>query len=143
MNVFPISVPPLRERREDIPLLLWAFIKEFEKSIGRRIERVPNNDMEALQSYRWPGNVRELRNVIERAMILEEGPVLHIEPPRPVGSSAGAPETLADVERQHILAVLDQTGWRVRGEGGAAERLALNPSTLESRMKRLGIRRHA
>lgn len=141
LNVFPVSVPPLHKRPEDIPLLVWAFIKDFEKSMGRRIERVPNKDMKVLQSHRWAGNIRELRNVIERAMILNESAVLHVEPPGSPDNSTDVPETLADVERRHILAMLDQTGWRVRGEGGAAERLELNPSTLESRMKRLGIKR--
>lgn len=144
LNVFPVAIPPLRERVEDIPLLVWAFLKQFEKTMGRRIERVPVRAMERLKRYPWPGNVRELRNVIERAMITASGPVLHAEPPQ---SEEGIPTTgltLEQVERQHILAVLEETGWRVRGAQGAAERLlGLKPTTLESRMQRLGISRRA
>jgi transcriptional regulator with GAF, ATPase, and Fis domain len=139
LNVFPIAVPPLRERREDIPLLVWSFARQFGKALGKPVERIPQATMEALQRYPWPGNVRELRNEIERAIILSEGSTLRV----PVGLVAGpildAPTTLEDAERQHILAALEQTGWRVRGPKGAAALLGLKPTTLESRIKKLGL----
>jgi transcriptional regulator with GAF, ATPase, and Fis domain len=141
LNVFPIAVPPLRERREDIPLLVWTFAKQFGKALGKPVERIPQETMEALQHYPWPGNIRELRNVIERAVILSEGSTLRV----PVGPAAGpvpdALPTLADAERQHILAALEQTGWRIRGADGAAKLLGLKPTTLESRIKKLGLQR--
>jgi DNA-binding NtrC family response regulator len=144
LNVFPIRVPPLRERAEDIPLLVWAFVKEFGRSVGKAVDSVPRPAMEALQRHPWPGNVRELRNVIERAMIVTRGPVLQIDLP-PHGPAAGPPAaeglTLAEVERRHIVAVLEQTEWRVSGRGGAAERLGLKATTLEYRMTKLGIHR--
>jgi transcriptional regulator with GAF, ATPase, and Fis domain len=143
LNVFPISVPPLRERREDIPQLVWLFVKEFEKHLGRRVEQISKPDMETLQRYAWPGNVRELRNVIERAMILGSGPDLRIAPPEALDNAALADLKLDQVEKRHIVAVLDHTGWRIRGAGGAAERLGLKPTTLESRMQKLGIARRA
>jgi len=143
LNVFPITMPPLRDRSDDLPLLVWAFVKDFEKSIGRRIEKIPTHSMEAIKRYTWPGNVRELHNVVERAMILESGPVLRIDVPKRVDSAVVEYMTLDDVEKKHILEVLEQTGGRVRGEEGAAERLGLKPTTLESRMKRLGIQRKA
>lgn len=141
LNVFPITVPPLRERREDIPLLVWAFVEQFTKTMGRSIESIPESSMDALMRHSWPGNVRELRNVVERAMILSSGPKLKIEAP---GASAPPPRPprnlkMEDAERDHILAVLGETGWRIRGAGGAAEVLGMNPTTLESRMGRLGI----
>ena len=140
LNVFPITIPPLRERPEDIPALVWAFVKEFAESMGKKIESVPRRNMEALQGYPWPGNVRELRNTIERAMIRTTGPVLKIELPHLPAGDAG-PMTLAEREKQHILHVLEATGWRIRGANGAAEILDLKPSTLESRMSKLGIHR--
>jgi PAS domain S-box-containing protein len=141
LNVFPLHVPPLRERPEDLPALVWSFAAEFGKLLGKTIEAIPQSTMEALQRYRWPGNVRELRNVVERAVILCEGPELQIE--LPVASSTSRPRAcrLEDVEREHILEVLEQTSWRVRGLGGAAELLDVRPTTLESRMAKLGIRR--
>jgi transcriptional regulator with GAF, ATPase, and Fis domain len=140
LNVFPIPLPPLRERREDVPLLVWALVKELAPAMGKTIESVPRAVMEALQSYDWPGNVRELRNVIERALIVCPGPVLHAEVP-PAASAMAEDLTLAAVERRHIRLVLDRTGWRVSGRRGAAEILGLKPTTLESRMAKLGIRR--
>ncbi|NCA71062.1 MAG: GAF domain-containing protein [Sphingobacteriia bacterium] len=151
LNVFPITVPPLRERPEDIPLLTWQFVKTFSESMGKPIEQIAEGAMAELLSYDWPGNVRELRNLIERAMILARGPTLRIElhpvrRPAMVKVPEEAPAkarggTLEDIEREHIRQVLEQTGWRIRGSGGAAERLAIKPTTLESRMKRLGLRR--
>ena len=140
LNIFPIRVPPLRERRQDIPLLVWAFVKELAPAMGKTIESVPRAVMEALQRYDWPGNVRELHNVIERALILSPGPVLHAELPQATGAAA-EDMTLAAVERRHIRSVLERTGWRVSGPHGAAEVLGLKPTTLESRMARLGIKR--
>jgi formate hydrogenlyase transcriptional activator len=141
LNVFPISLPPLRERKEDIPLLVWAMVKELGKVFGKSIESIPKKNMEALERYSWPGNIRELRNIIERAMILNDGPTLVIAVP---GSAADmVPQTYAlkSVERQHLLSVLEKTGWRVRGKNGAAALLELPPSTLESKMKKLDIKR--
>jgi transcriptional regulator with GAF, ATPase, and Fis domain len=143
LNVFPIRVPPLRERLDDVPLLVWSFVDEFSKAYGKRIESVSKDSMLALQRYPWPGNVRELRNIVERAVIVAAGPRLSIDPPKPsvaVGSARSS-LALAEVERAHILAVLERAKWRVRGAAGAAELLDLKPSTLESRMAKLKIRR--
>jgi PAS domain S-box-containing protein len=143
LNVFPITAPPLRERREDIPLLVWAFVDEFSKAMGKSIEAIAKASLRALQQYDWPGNVRELRNAIERAMILASDPTLRIDPPGVAATPvARGLATLAEVEREHILRVLESTQWRVRGTGGAAEILGLPPTTLESRMGKLGLRRH-
>ena len=143
LQVFPIQIPPLRDRREDIPPLVWAFIKAFGRQLGKVIENVPRQSMEALRAYAWPGNVRELRNVIERSMILTDGPTLRVVLP---DSSHATPVvqpsvTLDENERRHILDMLEQTGWRISGANGAARILAIKPTTLESRMKKLGIER--
>ena len=142
LNVFQISVPPLRERREDILPLVWSFVQEFSKRMGKRIESIPQTDVEALQAYPWPGNVRELRNITERAMIITTGPVLHLDVPKIAPSVADHSGTLEEVEKRHIIEVLNTTGWRVSGKDGAAEILGINPKTLESRMQKLGIRRN-
>jgi PAS domain S-box-containing protein len=139
LNVFPITVPPLRERQEDIPGLVWAFIKEFEEKMGKPIDRVKRTSMAALQAHSWPGNVRELRNVIERSMILAKGQELRVALPESANTDAGV--TMQDVERRHIRHILEMAGGRVRGKGGAAELLGLKASTLYSRMKKLGIGR--
>jgi formate hydrogenlyase transcriptional activator len=142
LNVFPITVPPLRERIADIPSLVWTFVDEFSHAFGKKVDAISKESIEALQRYSWPGNVRELRNVIEREMIVATGPTLSVAPPRPVASERHAPSSrLADIEVEHIRSVLDSSGWRVRGIGGAAERLGVKPTTLESRMARLGIAR--
>ena len=141
LNVFPIGIPPLRERSEDIPLLVWALVREFEKKMGKRIESIPKRSLEALQRYAWPGNVRELRNVIERAMIVSSGKSLDLHIPAIASAEPVTPEALEDVERTHILSVLEKTRWRLMGQGGAAERLGLKRTTLQSRMKKLGIKR--
>jgi transcriptional regulator with GAF, ATPase, and Fis domain len=143
LNIFPVSLPPLRERREDIPWLAWEFIKQFSESMGKPIDHIAEDSMQALLDYHWPGNVRELRNLIERAMILARGPILHVALDRAPTTilRPTATDTLADNERAHILQTLEQTHWRIRGAGGAAERLGLKPTTLESRMKRLGLSR--
>jgi len=143
LNVFPIAIPPLRERPEDIPLLIWAFVKEFQKRMGKEIESIPRKNVEALQAYPWPGNVRELRNVIERAMIVSSGKTLVVQLPKLASSETENTPSLEDTERRHIVSVLEKTGWRVAGKAGAAEILGLNRSTLLSKMKKLGIRRPA
>jgi transcriptional regulator with GAF, ATPase, and Fis domain len=144
LNVFPIRLPPLRERNADIPMLVWQFVREFAETMGRPIERIPDETMAALVRYRWPGNVRELRNVIERAMILATDATLHVALPESHDEHEPAvPATLSQSERRQIEETLVQCGWRIRGEGGAAARLGLKPTTLESRMRKLGIHRPA
>jgi transcriptional regulator with GAF, ATPase, and Fis domain len=143
LNVFPITVPPLRERAEDIPVLVWTFIEEFAKSFGKRIDSISRESLAALQRYSWPGNVRELRNLIERAVIVAPGSRLVVDPPRAAPSPQSPNGKLADVEAGHIRDVLERVGWRVRGPGGAAELLGMKPTTLDSRMAKLGIRRPA
>jgi DNA-binding NtrC family response regulator len=141
LNVFPIEIPPLRERREDIPLLVWAFVREFQKRMGKEIESIPRKSLDLLQTYPWPGNVRELKNVIERAMIVSSGKTLTVQIPKPAFLETEDNLSLKDTERRHILDVLERAGWRVAGKSGAAEILGLNRSTLLSKMKKLGIRR--
>ncbi len=147
LNVFPIRVPPLRERREDVPLLVWWFIQRRQGKIGRHIERVPRRTMERLAAYSWPGNVRELENVVERALILSPGHDaaagrgLRRRGDEREPGGVEAPQTLEAVERAHVEAVLERCGGRVEGPGNAAAILGLKPSTLRSRMKKLGIRR--
>ena len=141
LNVFPITMPPLCDRREDIPLLVQAFVDEFAKAMGKKITAISQANLDALQRHSWPGNVRELRNVMERAVIMARGPKLTVELPGADSSGPLKPISMKDVERDRILHVLEQTGWRVQGKGGAAEILGLNRTTLQSRMARLGIRR--
>jgi len=147
LSVFPIQVPPLRDRREDIPLLVWAYITRRQVLLRRRIERVPKRAMEALMTYAWPGNVRELENVIDRALILSSGSTLHLEEMLnvPARGAAGEPalDRLDDVQRAHIRGVLESCSWKIDGKGHAADKLGLNPSTLRSWMERLGIARPA
>jgi formate hydrogenlyase transcriptional activator len=139
LNVFPIQVPPLRDRADDIPLLIWRFVDEFSKAFGKRIEAIPRENMIAMQQYTWPGNIRELRNVVERAMIVASGPTLTMTLPVSAGGRRSA--RLSDIERDHIRSVVESSAWRIRGAGGAAERLGLKPTTLETRMAKLGIAR--
>ena len=147
LNVFPIVVPPLRERRQDIPELVETLVEELGVSMRKRFDSVERASLEALGRYDWPGNVRELRNVLERAMIIGSGPVLTVTPPdsnhvMPLAATTpAAGDHLLDLERTHIMRVLDETGWRVRGRNGAAEVLGLKPTTLEARMAKLGIHR--
>jgi transcriptional regulator with GAF, ATPase, and Fis domain len=141
LNVFPIRVPALRERVEDIPLLVWHFVDEFAKKFAKRIEDIPPANMEALQRYAWPGNIRELRNAIERAMIVTDKPRLQIAIPMPPSIGHGSSLKLIDIEREHIRRVLETAAWRIRGSGGAADRLGLRPTTLETRMAKLGLTR--
>lgn len=139
LSIFPIHVPPLRERPEDIPQLVWEFIKEFGERMGKQIRRIAQKDMQLLTSYSWPGNIRELRNVIEHSLIISPDEVLVLQRLTPSPDAHDAAASLEDVERRHIQAVLKATHGRIKGPGGAAERLALNPSTLYSRMRKLGI----
>ena len=141
LNVFPIRMPSLRERVEDIPPLVWGYVTEFSATFGKQIETITSGTMAALQRYPWPGNVRELRNVIERAMINARDGALSIELPRPVLKSQTQSDRLADVEKEHVRRVLDMTRWRIRGANGAADRLGLRPTTLESRMAKMGLTR--
>ena len=138
LNVFPIRVPPLRERPDDIPMLVWALLEEFSARMGKRITQVPRATMQALQKQSWPGNVRELRNVIERAAIVTTDETLRM-PVFDRSASAAPPKTLADAEREHILQALERASWQIKGPAGAAAELGLKPSTLYSRMKKLGI----
>ena len=141
LNVFPITVPPLRERTQDIQGLVWCFIEEFAKTCGKCIGSISKETLAALERYSWPGNVRELRNIVERAIILSKGPHLSFDIPRETMRVAHATSRLSDVEELQIRKVLESVGWRIRGRGGAAELLGLNPNTLDSRMAKLGIRR--
>jgi formate hydrogenlyase transcriptional activator len=143
LNVFPIVLPPLRERIEDIPRLAWFFINRRQRALNRRFTRIPGAVMTALQEHAWPGNVRELENVIERAMIHSTGDTLMLDdgPGLKVWSSPHEGGTLQDVERRHIELALRRCGWRINGSGNAAEVLGLHPNTLRFRMKKLGIRR--
>ncbi len=161
LNVFPVQLPPLRERREDIPPLVHYFVHRFGLKIGRNVSRIQRETMERLVSYAWPGNVRELENVIERAVILSRGIELEVAPdvlpeiaavahaqtaaPRPAPEekvpAVSRPQSIDQVERNHILEVLVRTNWRIEGPEGAAALLNLNPSTLRSRMKKLGVQR--
>jgi len=167
LSVFPIQIPPLRERKEDIPLIAWSFIERRQKDLGRRVSEIPADVMDRLVAYDWPGNVRELHNVLERALILSPGKALRLDDPLrmptraagppsapPPVTSAGAPPAPAagsppvghdhsfeGVAREHIRAVLERCAWRINGPGGAAEVLAVHPNTLRSRMKKLGLAR--
>jgi formate hydrogenlyase transcriptional activator len=139
LNVFPIVVPPLRERIEDIPDLVWHILGEMAPRMGRTIEGVNAGTMSAFQRYAWPGNVRELRNVIERNLILNRDSVFRAEFPEMNQKVGRDLPNLAAVESEYFLSVLEAKGWRIRGKGGAAASLGLKPTTLESRMKKLGI----
>ncbi|MDS4032213.1 MAG: sigma-54-dependent Fis family transcriptional regulator [Candidatus Contendobacter sp.] len=146
LNVFPIQSPALRDRREDIPLLVRHFVQKYAASLGRTIETVPLATLARLQTYSWPGNVRELQHVIERAVIVSRGRTLEFgdwlrEPTAETGAGKASVTTLEAMEREHILKTLEITGWRVSGEHGAARLLGLKPTTLEARMKKLGIER--
>jgi formate hydrogenlyase transcriptional activator len=145
LSVYPISLPPLRERREDIPRLVWFFIHRHQRDLGRRITKVPQAVMFALQQHAWPGNVRELENVIERAMIRSDGETLQLDETlgraRRQSSDGSNPagDTLDAIQRAHIESILAECGWRISGTNNAAERLGLHPNTLRSRMTKLGI----
>jgi formate hydrogenlyase transcriptional activator len=173
LAVLPVGVPPLRERREDVPQLAMFFLARFAKRFGKPVDAISRESLDRLLAYPWPGNIRELQNVIERAVVLTEGPVLELDDallpatarregqpavdraaadidapaarPRPAAPAAETPDpraaTLEEVERRHILATLERTGWVIEGPQGTARVLGLHPNTLRSRMERLGIRR--
>jgi transcriptional regulator with GAF, ATPase, and Fis domain len=139
LNVFPIRVPPLRERPDDIPLLVRHFVEQCSNELGKRIETITDGSMRQLRQHSWPGNIRELRNAVERAMILATGPCLSIGVPRFALPSSIPSTKIDDVLKEHMRSVLERVGWRIRGVGGAAEQLGLRPTTLETRMRRLGL----
>ena len=141
LNVFPVTIPPLRQRVEDIPALVWTFIEEYSQAFRKPIESISRDSLAALQAYTWPGNVRELRNVIERAVIVSKGPRLVVDLPMVSVPASRNSMRLDDLEAQQIRRVLESVGWRVRGPGGAAELLGIKPNTLDSRMAKLGIAR--
>lgn len=142
LNVFPILVPPLRERVSDIPILAQRFIEEFGGKLGNLVKTIDQRTMHAMQRYPWPGNVRELRNLIERSMIISTGEILEL--PLPEAAQLRAQNVLfEEMARKHILSVLENTNWRIKGKDGAAQMLGLKPTTLQSKMKKLGIRRMA
>ena len=136
-------MPPLRERVEDVPLLVWHFVNAKQAALGRKIKRVPDRLMRALETYPWPGNIRELENLIVRALILSDGPDLVSDAPLQEGPRAGSRSgaRLDEVQRAHIEDVLRQCEWKVAGKGNAADRLGLRRGTLQFRMKKLGIQR--
>jgi formate hydrogenlyase transcriptional activator len=149
LNVFPIKVPALRERAEDIPLLVRHFVQEFSRRNNRVIDTVPSEAMEAMVRYSWPGNIRELQNVIERAVVVSKGPVLSVPvaelksdvATRPVSrNQENLHDVLEDAERAQILRALEEAHWVVAGPNGAAARLDMKRSTLQVRMQKLGIR---
>ncbi len=147
LNVFPIICPPLRERKEDIPLLVKHFCLKHEGKIGKKITGIQPKVMDALINYNWPGNIRELENIIERAMILSRNETLEFgewvpaQKDQPITTSTASAIKLQDVEKEHIIEVLKKTNWKVSGDKGAAKILGLNPTTLEARMKKMGIKR--
>ncbi|MFO7818228.1 MAG: sigma-54 interaction domain-containing protein [Thermodesulfobacteriota bacterium] len=143
MNVFPITMPPLRDRVDDIPLLVNFYVQRISKRLGKVIEIIPLNVMDALLQYHWPGNVRELENVLERAVINSSGPKLRLvdELKKPAQDAARADKTLEDVERDYIIRVLEQVDWKESGKNSAAEILGLDRSTLRARMRKLNIRK--
>ena len=141
LNVFPITVPPLRLRKDDIPLMVQSFIERYSRKLGKKITSIQKETMKALQDYPWPGNVRELESIIERAMILCPGPVFHLVDKLEI-SSLPLPSTVRTfekTERNQILKILSETRWRIEGKDGAAAILGLHPSTLRARMHKLGI----
>lgn len=146
LSVFPISLPPLRDRKGDIPLLSAHFLKKKQVQLGKSIEHIPQRTIKTLNAYHWPGNVRELENIIERAAILSPGKSLELEdafgavlPQSPSGKAGH--NNMQHIERQHILNIIESCGWKIKGKGNAAEQLGLHPNTLHSRMKKLGIKR--
>ena len=147
LNVFPIVSPPLRDRKEDIPLLVKHFCQKHEAKIGKKIIHIEPEVIDALMEYNWPGNIREVENLIERAMIISEGNTLEYGDWLPVSKHASTSKNallkLEDVEKEHIIEVLKKVNWKVSGEKGAAKMLGLNATTLEARMKKLGIKREA
>jgi formate hydrogenlyase transcriptional activator len=138
LNVFPIRVPALRDRLEDIPLLVWQFVAHYSKLLGKQIDAIASDTLAGLQQYSWPGNIRELRNAVERAMIVTTGSRLTIPVPS-ARLAAHCSAKLIDVQKEHIRSILEAARWRIRGAGGAADQLGLRPTTLETRMAKLGL----
>jgi len=147
LNVYPVTLPPLRDRKEDIPLLVSQFVNRHSRQLGKSIEKTPVRVIETLQGYSWPGNVRELKHVIERAVIISSGPTLQLaDSLRDTSDAAAATQKddlkpMVEMEREYVLRVLDKVGWKIEGKSGAAAILDMNPGTLRSRMKKLGIRK--
>jgi formate hydrogenlyase transcriptional activator len=153
LSVFPVTIPPLRHRKEDIQLLVRAYVKRFRKAYQKDIKSISKKTMEFLENYAWPGNVRELINVIERAVIVSDGPELRlaektdavpvesVREERPTLAALRETKSLAEAEREHILRTLQETGWRIEGQRGAAQLLHIHPNTLRARMKKLGVKR--
>ncbi|MBN1545050.1 MAG: sigma 54-interacting transcriptional regulator, partial [Syntrophaceae bacterium] len=141
LNVFPITVPSLRQRKDDIPLMVQAFIERYSRKMGKQITSIQKETMKALQDYPWPGNVRELESIIERAVILCQGQVLQLADKLEIPSISLSTDvrTLEELERNQILKILSETQWRIEGKNGAAAILGLHPSTLRARMHKLGI----
>jgi transcriptional regulator with GAF, ATPase, and Fis domain len=146
INVYPITVPPLRKRREDIPLLIEHFVSQIGPDMGKKIDKIPKKVMEQLKTYDWPGNVRELRNVVERSLITSPSSTFQladfsIEMHKSFSPPSNQKVSLDEIQQQHIQHILNETGWKINGVGGAAEILQMKPSTLRNRMKKLGIKR--
>jgi formate hydrogenlyase transcriptional activator len=144
LHVFPLEVPALRERKDDIPLLVNFFLSKFGKKLGKEVRGVAQKSMDNLISYEWPGNVRELQNIVERAVVLARSPIVQIDDSMTRSGGAvreSAMDTLETTERNHIIRALKETQWVVHGKKGAAEILGINPSTLRSRMEKLGIKK--
>jgi transcriptional regulator with GAF, ATPase, and Fis domain len=143
LNVFPITIPPLRERKDDIPIIVKYLLKKYGKKMGKQIDRVPYDVIKALQEYQWPGNVRELENIIERSMIISPDSTLHLadklEAPDSTDHRIPQRKSLSEIEHDYILSVLIQTGWKIEGKNGTAKFLDINPSTLRTRMRKLNI----
>jgi len=143
LNVFPITIPPLRQRKEDIPLMVQVFMERYAGKFGKQITSIQKEMIKALQDYPWPGNVRELESIVERAVILCPGQVLHLIDKLEISSAliSTVVRTLVEIERSHILKILSETGWRIEGKHGAAAILGIHPSTLRAKMPKLGIAR--
>ena len=141
LSAFKLSVPPLRDRNDDIPLLIRFFVEKLGKKLGKNIKNIPKSSMRKLENYAWPGNIRELQNTIENAIIISENEILKVEIPGSSVLSKKGKMKLEDIERDHIIEVLKSTNWRISGKGGAAERLGLKRTTLQSKMKKYGIER--
>src|SRR5260370_30221139 len=145
LNVFPVHVPPLRERQDDIPLLVRHFVQQFARRMSKAVDTIPTDTMNALRRYHWPGNIRELQNLVERAMILSPGPILKVPlndlQPQPAPAAGRRIETLEEAERRHLLEALGASDWVISGPNSAASSLGLKRSTLQARMEKLGIRR--
>src|SRR6185295_12839089 len=145
LNVFPITVPPLNQRRDDIPFLVEHFVEKSATKFNKTIKSVSTKTMQRLQAHSWPGNIRELANVIERSVIHSQGDVLQVVDrfDEPTNGNGKSPQSLETVERDYIIRTLEHTGWRIEGPQGAAKVLGLNPSTLRTRMAKLQIQRRS